>query len=140
MLPRSRSPASPDLSQSGMPDSGPMIAVIDDDPSVREALHELLRSAQYRARTFPSAEAFLAAIGADNFACLVADVHLPGMSGVALVRELVKCGRPVPTVLITARDDARTRELVNTAGAVPHLNKPFSDAAFFEVVGRLCGR
>ena len=117
-----------------------MIAVIDDDPSVREALQELLRSARYQARTFPSAEAFLAAVAAEDFACLVADVHLPGMSGVALVHELVKSGRSVPTLLITARDDARTRELVNTAGAVPHLNKPFSDAAFFQVVGRLCSR
>lgn len=117
-----------------------MIAVIDDDPSVREALRELLRSARYQARTFPSAEAFLAVVAAEHFACLVADVHLPGMSGVALVHELVKSGRTVPTLLITARDDARTRELVNTAGAVPHLNKPFSDTAFFEVVGRLCGR
>jgi FixJ family two-component response regulator len=117
-----------------------MIAVIDDDPSVREALQELLRSARYRARTFPSAEAFLAAMDPHDFACLVADVHLPGMSGVALVRELVKSGKSMPTLLITARDDARTRELVRTVGDVPHLNKPFSDAAFFEVVGRLCSR
>jgi len=123
-----------------MTDAAPMIAVIDDDPSVREALQELLRSARYQARSFPSAEAFLARMDAQDFACLVADVHLPGMSGVALVHELVKSGKSVPTLLITARDDARTRELVSTAGAVPHLNKPFSDAAFFEVVGRLCSR
>ena len=112
------------------------IAVVDDDDGVREALGQLLRSAGYRASTFESAEAFLASRDVLVHDCLVADVNLPGMSGVALVQALIAAGTRLPTVLITARDDIATLALTHQLGAVPHLHKPFSDDDLLEAIER----
>ena len=79
---------------------------MDDDASVREGLGELLHAARFRARTLPSAEAFLASGGASAVDCLIAEVNLPGLSGVALVEALAGQGRAVSAVLITARTDS----------------------------------
>jgi FixJ family two-component response regulator len=100
---------------------------VDDDPSVREALRQLLRSASIHALAFESAEAFLASPQLPKVDCLVADVNLPGMSGAALVDTLGKSARPIPTILISARDDAHTLALIRSCGAVPFLRKPFGE-------------
>ncbi|HEV7595281.1 MAG TPA: response regulator [Gemmatimonadaceae bacterium] len=113
------------------------IAVVEDDAGVRTALQQLLRSAGFDAETFESAEDFLAHGNRDGFACLIADVNLPGISGVDLVRGLSGEGRPLPAVLITGRRDAATIALTRQAGDVPQLYKPFSDAALFEVIDRV---
>jgi FixJ family two-component response regulator len=111
-----------------------IIAVVDDDDSVRGALWGLLRAAGYQAVTFASAEAFLASQTVATVDCLVADVNLPGMNGAALVAALVDAGTPLPAVLITARNDAHTLELIRRGGAVPHLIKPFSDEELFGAI------
>jgi len=111
------------------------IAVVDDDSGVRTALHQLLRSAGFEALTFASAEEFLAADGRAEVDFLIADVNLPGMSGVALLNALTTRGAAPPALLITGRDDAGTADLINQAAHVPRLMKPFSDDALFDVIG-----
>jgi FixJ family two-component response regulator len=116
------------------------IAVVEDDAGVRTALQQLLRSAGFDAVTFESAEEFLAHEDGDDFACLIADINLPGISGVELIKTLGANGDELPAVLITGRRDAATLALTRQAGNVPRLYKPFSDAALFEVIDRVIQR
>ena len=90
----------------------PLISVIDDDRSLGTALVGLLRSLGYQARSFGSAEEFLAAAKAGNFACIISDIHMPGMSGIELKRHLDAHDCPVPMILITGRADPRIEESV----------------------------
>ncbi|HEV7836624.1 MAG TPA: response regulator [Gemmatimonadaceae bacterium] len=120
-----------------MTQSTTTIAVVEDDAGVRTALEQLLRSAGFHALTFESAEAFLAHSDRSDVDCLIADINLPGMSGVDLVKGLGSNGHRLPAVLITGRRDAATAELARQAGEVPRLYKPFSDAALFEVIHRV---
>ena len=110
------------------------LAIVDDDASVRESLHQLLRAADFQAITFGSAEAFLDASEKPRLDCLILDVNLPGMSGVALARYLIAAGNTTPIILITARDDPATLELVRRAGPIPLLRKPFSEKALFDIM------
>jgi FixJ family two-component response regulator len=110
------------------------IAVVEDDDGVRIALQQLLRSAEFGALTFGSAEELLELSDGTHVDCLVADVNLPGMSGVALLRALAARGQALPAVLITGRDDPGTTELLRQAGPVPTLRKPFGDEALFDAI------
>ena len=110
------------------------IAIIEDDEGVRTALQELLQSAGFQAMAFASAEAFLHARREADFDCLIADINLPGMTGVALLKTLGAAGEAVPAVLMTGRDDPRTAELLRHAGPVPRLHKPFSDDELFDAI------
>jgi FixJ family two-component response regulator len=123
-----------------MTNSTKTIAVVEDDAGVRTALEQLLRSAGFQALTFESAEAFLARSDDEHVHCLIADINLPGMSGVELVKGLGGNGHRLPAVLITGRRDAATTELAREAGDVPRLYKPFSDSALFDVLGRIMHR
>ena len=102
----------------------PLIVVVDDDDALRNSLDDLLESVGYRVQGFASAEAFLQAQHAPETACLLLDVHLPGMDGLELQRQLVAAHRCIPIIFITAYadDDMRTRALA--AGAVAVLSKP----------------
>jgi FixJ family two-component response regulator len=113
------------------------IAVVEDDAGLRTALQQLLRSAGFQALTFESAEAFLAGADRGRVDCLIADINLPGISGVDLVKGLGANGHRLPAVLITGGRDAATVELARQAGEVPRLYKPFSDAALFEVISQV---
>lgn len=119
-----------------MPHSRPTVAVVDDDAGIRAALANLLDAADFDAETFPSAEDFLGRGLGRHFACLITDVHLPGMTGVALVQALAARGVNLPAVLISALDDPPTRELIRRAPAVPHLRKPFGDDELFDAMHR----
>ena len=110
------------------------IAVVDDDAGVRTALQQLLRSAGFDAIAFESAEAFLASGKRSDIHCLVADINLPGMSGVALAQTLVANGGVTRVVLITGRDDPHTLALIDRAGGLPLLRKPFSDQELFAAI------
>ena len=110
------------------------IAIVEDDDGVRTALQELLQSAGFQALTFASAEAFLDARRKSAVDCLIADINLPGMTGVALLRTLGADGETLPAVLMTGRDDPRTAELLRQAGPVPRLHKPFSDDELFDAI------
>jgi FixJ family two-component response regulator len=104
-----------------------LIAIVDDDESVREAIKGLMKSLGLSAETFACAEDFLSSNDLPWTACLVADVQMPGMSGLELYRELVVKGKPIPTVLITAYPDDRLRAQALTAGVIAYLIKPFSE-------------
>jgi FixJ family two-component response regulator len=110
------------------------IAVVDDDAGVRTALRQLLRSAGFDAIVFESAEEFLASAKPPEISCLIADINLPGMSGVELAQRLAEHAGSPRVVLITGRDDAHTLELISRAGSMPLLRKPFSDEELFDAI------
>lgn len=118
----------------------PLVAVVDDDISVRESLPGLLQQVGCAVHAFASAEAFLTAGVADATNCLVLDVGLPGMSGPALQQELARRGRRVPIVFITAKEDKSLEPRLLAAGAVACLFKPFSDTALIGAVEAALGR
>jgi FixJ family two-component response regulator len=123
-----------------MRQTAPVIAVIDDDASVRRALQRLLQSAGFTVETFATAREFLNTNYEAQTACLVLDVHLPGMSGFQLQEYLAASGVPIPVVFITAYDDESTRERVNRAGAVGYLRKPFDQSTLIEAITRATGQ
>ena len=92
-----------------MPKSKPLISVVDDDESMREALRGLMKSLGYTAEAFASAEEFLSSLQVPLTSCLIADVQMPGMSGLELHRHLVASGKTIPTILITAYPDDSLR-------------------------------
>jgi FixJ family two-component response regulator len=117
-----------------MPKKQVTIAVVEDDQGVRTALQQLLRAASFEALTFGSAEEFLKSDAGEQVDCLIADINLPGMSGVALLKRLASTGSGLPAVLITGRDDPVTAHLIRQAGPVPRLHKPFSDEELFGAI------
>jgi FixJ family two-component response regulator len=106
-----------------------LVAVVDDDESVRESLPDLLRELGYAVRAFSSAEAFLASDCVGQTRCLILDVAMPGMSGPDLHRELRRSRRAIPTVFITAQQDETIRPRLLREGAAECLFKPFSETA-----------
>ena len=110
-----------------MPKAKPQISVVDDDESMREAIRGLVKSLGYTAEAFGSAEEFLSSCELPRTSCLIADVQMPGMTGLELHRHLVASGRPIPTILITAYPDDRVRERALGDGVVCYLIKPFDE-------------
>src|SRR5262249_45960123 len=100
------------------------IAIVDDDDSLRTSLDDLLRAIGFRAHGFASAEAFLRSPYMQEAACLMLDVRLPGMSGLALQRQMVAANCPIPTIFITSHTDDEARARALEAGAVAFLYKP----------------
>ena len=112
----------------------PLLAVIDDDESVRESLPDLLNEFGFRSQTFSSAEEFLSSDSLYQTRCLILDIALPGMSGLDLQEVLQQHGRTIPIVFITAQRDKAIQERAFRQGAVRLLLKPFSDTALQEAV------
>jgi FixJ family two-component response regulator len=118
-----------------------MIVVVDDDDSIRRALLRVLNAAGYRAEAFASAESLLASGAAGQANCVVLDIHLPGLSGFELRRELVRSGAPQPPVIfITGYDGPGARAQAEALGAAAYLPKPFSGRALVEAVARAIER
>ncbi len=111
-----------------------LIALVDDDESVRESLPDLLKLFGYSAQAFSSAEEFLASEAFINTKCLILDVSMPGMSGPELQQELTRRRLTIPIIFITASRDQVVRSLVLERGAVECLYKPFSDAALLQAL------
>ena len=105
----------------------PVIAIVDDDESVREALTSLIRSFGYAAVAFECAEDLLRFKRRRSLSCMIADVQMPGITGLELHDRLVKSGEPIPTILITAFPDEWARERALQAGVICYLTKPFSE-------------
>src|SRR5581483_1869256 len=118
----------------------PLIAVVEDDESVREATVGLLRSNNFIAKGFASAEQFLSSPRLHITSCLIADVQMPGMSGLALYGKLVARGTPIPTILITAHPQETVRARAISAGVAGYLSKPFSEKELLDCVGAAFGR
>ena len=112
----------------------PLIAIVDDDASVRRALLRVVQSAGYLGETFASAREFLAWLPHGQAACLILDVHMDELSGLDLHDRL-----KVPTVFISGHDDAPTLERIEKSRALGHLRKPFDRAAVLEAIYRAVG-
>ena len=111
-----------------------LVAVVDDDESVRESLPDLLRQFGFAAQAFSSAEAFLASEALGETRCLILDVAMPGMSGPDLQQELMRRRQEIPIVFITANGDKVLRPRLLAGGAVECLFKPFSETALLDAV------
>jgi FixJ family two-component response regulator len=113
----------------------PLISIVDDDESVRQALKSLIDSVGFRAEVFCSGEEFLKSAYVSQTDCLITDVRMPGMSGLELQERLNAVGAAIPIVFISAHDDreARTRGL--RAGAIDFLQKPFSEDSLLGAIG-----
>jgi FixJ family two-component response regulator len=111
-----------------------LIAIVDDDESLRSALQDLIESDGLSALCFGSAEQFLNSEARQKAACLIADIRMPGMSGLELQAKLKAEGYRIPIIFITAHGDAEMRTLAMRDGAVEFLTKPFDDAVLLEIV------
>ena len=112
----------------------PIVFVVDDDPSVRETLAELIASIGLSVLTFKSAREFLESRRPDAPACLVLDVRLPGLSGLELQRELLRIEAPIPIIFITGHGDIPMTVRAMKEGAVEFLAKPFRDQDLIDAI------
>jgi FixJ family two-component response regulator len=104
-----------------------LISIVEDDQPFRESMRKLMSVLGYTVEAFPSAASFLASPVLAETACLVTDIHMPGMTGVELHRHLVDAGHRIPTILITAYPDEITRSRAFKDGVVCYLSKPVDD-------------
>ncbi len=111
-----------------------LITIVDDDDSMRRALQGLLESAELPAQSFASAEEFLKSGQHHRTACLIADIRMPGMSGLELQAKLNAERCKIPIIFITAHGDEKMRLQALRAGAVEFMAKPFNDEALLESV------
>ena len=110
----------------------PLISIVDDDQSFRDATRRLLKSIGYRADTFASAEEFLQSDRVKDTSCLILDVNMPGLGGIELQRQLVAQGNFTPIIFITAVPEERTQAKAIKAGAVGFLSKPFKEECLID--------
>jgi FixJ family two-component response regulator len=104
-----------------------LVSIVEDDQFFRESMRRLLRSQGYSVEAFASAADFLASPRLAETACLITDVHMPAMSGIALYRNLVEAGHSIPTILVTAYPNDVDRASASKDGVVCYLRKPVDD-------------
>ena len=112
----------------------PLIAIVDDDQSLRNATGDLLRAAGFATATFADAQSFLGSASRAATACLVADMRMPGMTGLELYQVLVASGERIPTVVITAHPEELTQSRAREAGITCYIIKPFAPDDLLECV------
>ena len=117
-----------------MPTASPRIAIVDDDPSVLKALARLLSTRALIATTFQSGKKFLASLEDEVPDCLILDLQMPEMTGLELHQDLGRRGVQIPTIIITARNEAEMREQCASAGAIAFLPKPINDVSLFAAI------
>ncbi|WP_119273716.1 response regulator transcription factor [Taklimakanibacter deserti] len=117
-----------------------VISIVDDDESVREATKGLVRSLGYTAATFESAEEFLNSERRYDTSCVIADVQMPGLSGVEMQRRLIEEGHDLPMIFVTAFPEDRVRATAMEAGAVGFLSKPFNEEHLIGCLDSALGR
>jgi len=117
-----------------------MVAIIEDDESYRLAVRRLLKSAGFSVQSFASAEDFLDSGEQRETGCLIADIRMPGMSGLDLQSKLNSDHCPIPTIFITAHGDEKMRMQAMRGGAVKFLAKPFDGEVLIEAVRVALGR
>jgi FixJ family two-component response regulator len=111
-----------------------LIAVVDDDESVRRATRRLLRAAGHEVETYASGTEFLEAFPHHKPCCVIVDLHMPGMSGLEVQSRLAASGADIPVIFITAYDDPGARDRAQQAGAAAYLRKPFSEEVLLEAI------
>ena len=116
-----------------------MIFILDDDAGVRDSLRLLLECEGLETREFASCREFLDADGAEGD-CLILDVHLPGMSGIALLEKMRRRGDMLPVIVISGRIDAMTRNRARAAGALAVVEKPYQVEEVLDLVRRAMGQ
>ena len=116
------------------------IYVVDDDPSIRDAVANLLDSVGFHARTFESTEEFIKARRLEIASCLILDVRLPGLNGLEFQQELKKAGVEIPIIFVTAHGDIPMTSRAMKAGAVDFLPKPFQKDELLEAIDRALER
>ena len=118
--------------------TGRTVCVVDDDRSLRRALHRLLSSAGFKVDTFDSAEAFLSAHRDRDLdvGCLVLDVNLGGLSGFELYDRVVAAGPSIPVIFISGHDSPSNADRARTVNAVAYLKKPFDDVPLVDAIHR----
>jgi len=109
-----------------------LVSVVEDDRFFRESMGRLMRSLGYTVEAFPSAADFLASPRLAETACLIADVHMPAMTGIELHRRLIDTGRAIPTILVTAYPNDVDRARVLNDGVVCYLQKPVDERHLVE--------
>ncbi|MDM0069932.1 response regulator [Variovorax sp. J31P207] len=113
-----------------------MISIVDDDQAFRDSLRRLLKSHGYTVSAFPSAADFLASTQLAATACLVADIHMPSMTGAELYQHLIATGHTIPTILITAHPEDRVRQRMLSLGVDCYLHKPLDEAILIDCLNR----
>jgi FixJ family two-component response regulator len=114
--------------------TGVLIAVVDDDESVRRATRRLLRVAGFEVETYSSGTEFLNAVEHSRPSCVIVDLHMPGPSGLEVQWRLTVSGSDIPVIFITAYDDPGARDRALQGGAVSYLRKPFSEEVLLEAI------
>jgi FixJ family two-component response regulator len=117
-----------------VPDKTKLICIVDDDASLRRALGRLVKSFGFDVRLFASPRECLDGLDAARAACLILDTSLPGMDGFELHTLLRESDRGVPTIFISAHDDARYKEKARSVGAIAFLNKPFEEKLLLDAI------
>jgi FixJ family two-component response regulator len=112
----------------------PLISIVDDDKAVRDALQRLLRAHGFAAAVFASAEQFLSGAKAHGASCLILDVRMPGMTGLALHDYLISTGCRIPTILITACPTSDERRRAIASGVASYLPKPLSEQVLLDTI------
>lgn len=119
-----------------MPNSGPCIAVVDDEADLLASMQRLLRSQGFVVSTFSSGEAFLASLEAHCPECLLLDLHMPGMSGFEVQAKLAQTHRSLPVIIHTAQDSPLAQDRAMAGGAVGFLRKPAEGSAILAMVAK----
>jgi len=115
-----------------------LISIVDDDQCFRDSMRRLLKAHGYMVADFPSAGEFLASAQLPATVCLIADIHMPAMTGVELYGHLVATGYAIPTILITAYPDEGVRQRMLGLGVRCHLHKPLDVAILIDCIRRAC--
>lgn len=116
-----------------------MIAIVDDDAAVREALVDFLQVEGLPTRSFAAAADFLADPAFRDFACVITDIRMPDIDGLELQRRLRACGTPMPVIFITSTSEEATRVRAMQGGAAGFLTKPFDDEALLATLRAVLG-
>jgi FixJ family two-component response regulator len=109
-----------------------LVSIVDDDQAFGDSMRRLLRSLDYSVAVFPSGAQFLASPQLAATACVIADIHMPEMTGAELYEHLIERGHAIPTILVTAYPDDRVRERMLNRGVECYLRKPLEEAALID--------
>jgi FixJ family two-component response regulator len=112
----------------------PWVAIVDDEEGIRKALRRLLRASGLDAESYANGQEFLDAAAAQRPDCVVLDLHMPGMSGLQVLRRLKAAGQRLSIVVITAHDEPETRDQCIDAGACAYLRKPLEDRLLLNAI------
>jgi FixJ family two-component response regulator len=115
-------------------ESAPIIALVDDDPSVRRGLERLIRSMGWKAETFASAQEFLARVGVEAPSCVVLDLQLPGLTGLELQKQMAEVGLETPIVFLTGHGNIPATVQAMKAGAIEFLTKPVEEQELLKAI------